>query len=248
MLSFFKKTQKEENAYVQAIPLVTDMHSHILPGLDDGAVDIEQSLSLIESLMGMGYKKLIATPHIMGDFYKNTPDGIRKKLAEVRLAVAERKWNIEIDAAAEYYLDEWFVERLRNEEPLLTFGDKRHLLFETSFINPPAQLNEAIFAMQAQGYKPVLAHPERYMYFFENFERLRDLHANGILLQLNINSLMGYYSLPAQIIAEKLIDLKMVSFAGTDCHTSKHIKALHTARSKKYYDKLISCELQNNFL
>jgi tyrosine-protein phosphatase YwqE len=163
------------------------MHSHILPGIDDGAKNMEQSLSLIGELIDMGYRKLTATPHIMGDFYKNTPAIIHEKLIKVQQAVNQKGWNIELKAAAEYYLDEWFMEKLRREEPLLTFGNG-YVLFETSYINPPVQLHEAIFLMKSQNYKPVLAHPERYIYFHENFNKIKELYEMGVLLQININS------------------------------------------------------------
>jgi protein-tyrosine phosphatase len=99
--------------------------------------------------------------------------------------------------------------------------------------------------MQSLNYKPVLAHPERYIYFQENFERCAELHSNGVLMQININSLSGYYSAPAQLLAEKLIDKKMVNFAGTDCHNVKHIKALQLTHTKKYYQKLLASDLLN---
>ena len=247
MITFFKKNYKEENTYLKAIPLVADMHSHILPGIDDGAKNMEQSLTLIGELIDMGYRKLTATPHIMGDFYKNTPAIIHEKLIKVQQAVNQKGWNIELKAAAEYYLDEWFMEKLRREEPLLTFGNG-YVLFETSYINPPVQLQEAIFLMKSQNYKPVLAHPERYIYFHENFTKIKELYEMGVLLQININSLSGYYSVPAQGIAEKLVDNRMVHFAGTDCHSLKHIQSLHMAQSKKYYAKLLTLDLLNHIL
>ncbi len=246
MISFFKwkSKRKDVNEDLKTNSLVADMHSHILPGIDDGAATLDESLALIQHLMGLGYKKLITTPHIMGDFFKNTPAIIHSKLDEVKNAVALKGWQIELHAAAEYYLDEWLIEKLNRDEPLLTFGNK-YLLFETSYINQPAQLKEAIFLMQSQNYKPVLAHPERYMYLQENFHRVTELYENGVLMQVNINSLTGYYSVPAQLLAEKLIELKMIHFAGTDCHTAKHIKILQDARSKKYYNKLLASNLLN---
>lgn len=247
MISFFKKFSREESSEVATMPLVADMHAHYLPGLDDGAATLDDSLLLIQKLMEAGYKKLIATPHIMGDFYKNTPAGIHARLQEVKTAVQQKGWQVELQAAAEYYLDEWFMAKLRREEPLLTFGG-RYLLFETSYINQPGQLQEAIFLMQAQGYKPVMAHPERYLYLQENFNKLIELYESGVLMQVNINSVAGYYSLPAQLLAEKLIDYKMVRFAGTDVHNARHIKVLQSARSKKYYARMLDNDLLNKFI
>jgi len=246
MLTFFKRSSKKDNSgYTSA--LVADMHSHILPGIDDGAATIEESLFLIKKLMELGYKRLIATPHVMSDFFKNTPDTIETALAEVKKAVGALGWEIEISAAAEYYLDEGFIDKLKNNQPLLTFGN-RYLLFETSFINEPVQLFEAVFLMQSLNYKPVLAHPERYLYLQHNFEKCVELINLGVLMQVNISSLTGAYSVPAQLLAERLIDKKMVHFAGTDCHSLKHIKGLEAAKIKRYYTKLLEANLLNQIL
>src|SRR5688572_30468129 len=221
MASFFQKifgSSSEPSVAALLSDLKADMHSHLLPGLDDGAENLEQSLELVEKMVGFGYEKLIMTPHIMGDFYKNTPEGIHEKLGLLQKAVSEKGWNIQLACAAEYYLDEWFVERLKNNDKLLTFGDN-YLLFETSYINEPRVLSEAIFAMQSAGYKPVLAHPERYTYLYGKFDDLVKLKELGVLMQINLNSLSGYYSEGAKRVAEKLIDAKMVDMAGSDAHS-----------------------------
>jgi tyrosine-protein phosphatase YwqE len=245
IFDFIFKRKQEDFALENFI--LADMHSHLLPGIDDGAVSIEESLDLIKGLAEMGYKKLITTPHIMGDFYKNTPEVIREKLAYVRSAVKKENLDISIDAAAEYYLDEWFVNKLENNEELLTFGNK-FLLFETSFMNPPAQLNETIFQISARGLKPVLAHPERYVYMFDNFQKYEELREKGVLFQINLNSLTGYYSKPSQKIAEKLLKKGMVDFAGTDCHGDRHLASLIALKNSNSYQKLASVNLLNNSL
>ena len=247
MVSFFQKIfgKPEEPAVTaQLSALKADMHSHLLPGLDDGAETLEQSLELVEKMVGFGYEKLIMTPHIMGDFYKNTPEGIREKLDLLQNAVAEKGWNIQLGCAAEYYLDEWFVKRLENNDKLLTFGDN-YLLFETSYINEPRVLGETVFAMQSLGYKPVMAHPERYTYLYGKFDDLVKLKELGVLMQINLNSLSGYYSEGAKRVAEKLIDAKMVDMAGSDAHSLKHLHYLQKAAATKYFGKLVSLPLLN---
>jgi protein-tyrosine phosphatase len=246
MLAFFNISFKK-NTPVETPVILTDMHSHILPGIDDGAATLDESLLIIRKLMDQGYKKLIATPHVMSDFYKNTPASIHTALAKVQQAVSEQGWDVDITAAAEYYLDEYLVDMLRRNEPLLTFGN-RYVLFETAFINEPALLAEAVFLMQSLNYKPVMAHPERYLYLQHNFSKCVDLVNNGVLLQINLNSLSGAYSLPAQLLAEKLIENAMVSFAGTDCHAVNNIKFLETARTKKSYARLLEGDLLNQVL
>jgi protein-tyrosine phosphatase len=251
MISFFRKKTKDIESASLAGALRVDMHSHILPGLDDGAETITHSLELIRSLKNLGYKKLIATPHIMGDFYKNTPATIYTALQKVKDAVKEQMIDIQIEAAAEYYLDEWFLDRLKSDQPLLSFGGSsgvRYLLFEISYINPAPQLAEAVFLMRSAGYRPVLAHPERYLYMSEDFSKLKDLYENGVLFQINTNSLTGYYSKLSQLLAEKLIDNRMVNFLGSDCHAKRHLDVLTQAQAQKYYQKALKLDLLNNSL
>ncbi len=232
---------------VQLEPLRVDMHSHLLPALDDGAEDLEQSLTLVRKLSDMGYQKFIMTPHIMGDFYKNTPEGILGKLDVLRQAVKEEGIDVTLEAAAEYYLDEWFVERLEKGEKLLTFGDN-YLLFETSYINRPHLLHDVIFQLKSLGYVPVLAHPERYTYLYESFEEFKKIYELGALFQLNLNSITGYYSGAAKKYAQKLIDHKMVDFVGTDCHAERHVKVLKKVHKDSYYAKVLELPLKNREL
>lgn len=231
--------------------LETDMHSHLLPGLDDGAETVEQAVELLRELQALGYRKLVMTPHIMGDFYKNTPEGIKTALTAVqRAATAVGLADVELECAAEYYLDEWFGQRLDREDELLTFGgEKRYLLFETSYINEPFNLAETVFRLQSMGYQPVLAHPERYTYFYGRFDDLKKIRENGALLQLNLNSLAGYYSSGAKRVAEKLIDAQMVDMVGTDAHNIKHVTILRDrVLSAEYLRKLLELPLLNNTL
>lgn len=231
--------------------LETDMHSHLLPGLDDGAETLEHSLELLRQLQAFGYRKLILTPHIMGDFYRNTPEGIRGALAALKTAAAAAGiTGLELDCAAEYYLDESFGRRLEQQEPLLTFGGERRLvLFETSYINEPFNLSETVFNLQAAGYQPVLAHPERYTYLYGRFEELERLRAQGVLLQVNLNSLSGYYSGGAKRVAEKLIDGGLVDLLGSDTHHVKHLDTLRTKTlTSPYLAKALALPLLNNTL
>lgn len=243
MWDFFKKSKKKQTVS----PLKVDIHSHLLPGLDDGAQSMVDSLELLQHFEALGYQKVYTTPHIMSDFYRNTPEGIRKKLEELRQAAREEHIQVEIEAAAEYYLDEVFYEQLDRPEELLTFGDN-YILFETGFINQPAILLEALFKIQSQGLKPVFAHPERYAYLQGNYRMAAELAERGALLQINLNSLVGYYSPMAKKTAEKLIDDGLVSFVGSDMHNSKHMDALHDAINTKYFDKLLTQDLLNNSL
>lgn len=232
--------------------LGADMHSHLLPGLDDGAETVAHSLDLLRELRQLGFRKLIMTPHVMGDFYKNTPEGIRAALAELRAAATEAGLDdVVLECAAEYYLDEWLGRKLAAGTELLTFGgEQRYLLFETSFLNEPLNLYSTIFELQASGYRPVLAHPERYVYYYGRFAELEKLrHQYGVLLQLNLNSLAGYYSPAARQVAEKLIDNGLIDFVGTDTHHLRHTEALaRKTVTASYFRKLLALPLLNSTL
>ncbi len=233
--------------------LVADMHSHLLPGLDDGAETIAHSLDLLRELRSLGFTKLVMTPHIMGDFYKNTPDGIRSALASLRTAAAEAGLaDVALECAAEYYLDEWLSHKLADASTeLLTFGgEQRYLLIETSYLNEPLNLSGTIFNLKAAGYQPVLAHPERYVYFYHRFAEIEKLRQEqGVLLQLNLNSLAGYYSPAARHVAEKMIDAGLVDFVGTDTHHLRHTTALADKTVKSaYFRKLMALPLLNKTL
>jgi tyrosine-protein phosphatase YwqE len=240
------------------VPLLTlaglgaDMHSHVLPGLDDGAETVAHSLDLLRALRDLGFRKLIMTPHIMGDFYKNTPAGIRAALQQLREAAVNADLaDVELECAAEYYLDEFLGHKLADGTEMLTFGGaKRYLLFETSYMNEPLNLSEIIFEMKAQGYQPVLAHPERYTYLYGRFAEVEKLRADyGVLLQLNLNSLAGYYSPAAKKVAEQLIDAALVDFVGTDTHHLRHTETLlRRTLPQLYLEKLLRQPLLNNTL
>jgi len=222
------------------------MHSHLLPGIDDGVESLEQAISVIKGFESLGYTKLITTPHIMSDFYRNTPEIIHQKLETVKNEINRQKINITLEAAAEYNLDENFMELINDRNELLTFGNK-HVLFELSFTIKPLHLKEAVFRMQSNGYRPVLAHAERYLYFHQEQQDLQDLYDAGVILQLNLLSLSGFYSRPVRKMANALIKKGMISLLGSDCHNIMQFAAFREVllSSKVDYtsDKFINNQL-----
>lgn len=244
MFSFFFR--KKQTPILESDFIFTDMHSHALPGLDDGAENLDDSVLILERFVSLGYKKAILTPHIMGDAYQNTPDGIREKW---RLMKGEAtKLGLEIECAAEYYIDESLYEKLVTDQEILHFGRNKYVLIETSYINESSYLTHVCFELQSKGFTPVLAHPERYTYMYHDFKKYVELFERGLLFQLNLNSLVGYYSDASKKIAEKLIDHKMVHFVGTDCHSIKQADATARAKLTKHYQKLKALPLLNNTL
>jgi tyrosine-protein phosphatase YwqE len=225
----------------------TDMHSHLVPGIDDGADSIETSVELIKGMKEMGYKKLITTPHIQGEFYKNSAETILPGLERVKRELKKQNIQIEMEAAAEYLVDDKFEEKYKSGS-LLTFGQK-HLLIEFSYTNEHPNLKQYLFDLQIEGYKIILAHPERYAYWFRNFRKYEEMKDRGVLFQININSLSGYYSDEVKKMAEKFIDEGMVDLAASDMHNQHYLDALQKARYEKYLQKLIdSGKLKNSML
>ena len=212
----------------------TDMHSHLIPGVDDGSQSLEESMTLIKALYSLGFRKLITTPHVMHDFYRNSAVTILDGLEQLREAVKlQPELNgLVLEASAEYYVDEGLREKIEKKE-ILTFG-KNFLLFEISYINAPDNLDDIIFTMQTNGYQPVMAHPERYPFWYDNFEKFTRLKDKGVLFQVNSNSLTGYYSPNARRFAERLIDNNMVEFIGSDTHNARHLESLQKCMSEKY--------------
>lgn len=224
----------------------TDMHSHILPGIDDGAQTINDSLLLAKKFQALGFKKLIATPHIMADYYRNTPDTINKALDVLRKGLQEIQLDLEVSAAAEYYLDETLEKKVRQKE-VLTFGNQ-YLLFELSYINTPQNLFDFIKIMQDAGYKPVLAHPERYPYFYNSIENYQQIRETGCLLQLNSIALTGYYGVGAKKTAEEMVENHLVDFIGSDMHHLKHAAALEDSLTTAGMHQLLTQHQLNNVL
>jgi tyrosine-protein phosphatase YwqE len=225
MFKFFSKSKPASGKTDLGVVKV-DMHSHLLPGIDDGSPDMQTSLKLIKGMMELGYTKLITTPHIMWDMYKNTGEIVLQKLELVREAVKAEGLNIEINAAAEYFLDDYVEGLVKNNTPLLTISGNM-VLVEFSMAYPSHGLKDILFDMQMQNYQPVIAHPERYIYLDQNkkfYEELKDI---GCLFQLNLLSLGGYYGKSAQELAQYLIKKGYYDLIGTDLHHARHLEALH---------------------
>ncbi len=220
--------------------LKVDVHSHLIPGIDDGSKTMEETLTLLQEFQDLGYQKVITTPHIMSDYYKNTPEIIRNGLKEVVKAKEEAGLTITIEVAAEYNLDADF-ENLIDQGDLLTFGEK-YLLFELPFFQEPPMLNDIIWKLQTKGYIPVLAHVERYAFWFDDWEKIQELKDRGVLFQLNINSLTGHYGPEVKKMAEKLVDNNYINLIGSDCHNMNHMTLTKKALKLPYLHKIIHSE------
>ncbi|MGH1433696.1 MAG: tyrosine-protein phosphatase [Lewinella sp.] len=233
MLNLFRKHPQVPSYGTLAL----DLHSHLLPGIDDGAKDVGHSLALIRRLQGMGFTRLFTTPHIMADMYPNTPEIIGEKLAEVRAAMKDVGLNIPIDAAAEYLMDEAFGEKIKAGS-LLTLPGNR-VLVEMSFVSAPPNLGQHIFQLQTKGYKVLLAHPERYLFFRDNFKKYKELKDRGVEFQLNLLSLVGYYGKPTQDNAKALLKAGMIDYLGSDLHHERHADNLERLLADRKLNRLL---------
>ncbi|MGV3510217.1 MAG: tyrosine-protein phosphatase [Sphingobacteriaceae bacterium] len=236
MLSFFKSKVKVPE--IDFSKLGTDIHSHLIPGIDDGAQSAAESVELIKNIMDLGFRKIITTPHVMVDYFRNTPETIFTGLNILKEELVKQNIEVDIEAAAEYYLDEDFENKI-DQGSILTIGND-YLLFEIPFSNYPINLYEIIEKIISKGYKPILAHPERYAYFHGsviNYQRIKDA---GCYLQLNTISLTGYYGKPIQKAAEELVDNLLIDFIGSDMHHAKHSGALKLALQQPYVYRLLT--------
>ncbi len=214
------------------------MHSHILPGIDDGAPDVETSLVLVRGLYDLGIRTCIATPHIIGDLYRNSDETIEPALLKLQQACKAAAIPMQISAAAEYMLDDYFMELLQSGKPLRTLKHKL-LLTELPYIAEPVNLQEMLFHIITAGYQPVLAHPDRYLYFHHNFDLYRELKDQGFILQVNLLSLTGYYGKNVARAARFILDKGLAGFAGTDLHHGRHLSALQSETNRQLFQKYI---------
>ncbi len=214
----------------------TDIHSHLIPGIDDGSPDMETSIMLVKKFVDLGFHKIITTPHVMCDYYDNSSAKILSGVNKLREELHRQGIQIEISAAAEYNLDEGLDELIKNKD-ILTFGDN-HVLFELPFIQEPRNLQETIFNLQMAGYKPILAHPERYTYWYDNFDKYEELKSRGVLLQLNLLALTGIYSPQTKKVAQKMVEANLIDAVGTDCHRIENLKAIEHHLNSKHFHQL----------
>lgn len=199
-----------------------DIHSHILPGIDDGAKNIEESLELISKMKEMGFSKIIATPHTYQGLYNNSSSSIKNSYNKIKDKVDKK---IEIQYASEYMIDETLIEKAHKKKLLCL--EKNYVLVEMSFFSAPINLYEIIFKLRVNDYIPVLAHPERYRFIFDDFNKFHKLKKVGCEFQLNLLSLTGYYGKDVAIISDKLLKNNMIDYCGSDIHNINHVQQIY---------------------
>jgi hypothetical protein len=244
MFSIFSRKSKQEIFPFHL--LKTDMHSHLIPGIDDGSPNVETSFNLINGLLDLGYEKLITTPHIIQDMYPNTPKTIGDGFK-----LLKKNWNgktpLPLNFAAEYLLDESVQNLVQQKGEILKVSEKK-ILIEFSFVSEPMLLRETLFDLQINGYQLILAHPERYSYYHRRLPFYEDLMHMGCELQCNLLSFSGHYGNEAKSVSEYLVKNKMVSYLGTDLHHEAHLNLLRTLPYSNALKTLMSNPIMNQEL
>ena len=239
MLSFLKSKPKLSDLIPSGY---VDIHSHILPGIDDGAKTLEDTEFLLEEMKQLGFTKVITTPHTMSTVWENTPETIQNASIKVK---SELSLPFEIQAASEYLLDESVITKAKNKE-LLTLKNN-FVLVEFSYLNPPIQLYDFLYQLQLSGYYVVLAHPERYSYFHSNKKEYQKLKKAGCLFQLNLLSTVGYYGKDVAETAKYLLKKDLYDFTGSDIHHKNHIKAFQNKIIVTNGEKITEVMKKNSF-
>ena len=220
MFSIFKSKPKLSELIHKGF---VDIHSHILPGIDDGSENLAQSIDLLSRLNTIGFSKCIVTPHTLPEIWENTSEGITATFNSTKSQLEEPLNNMLCRVASEYMINDSFLQRLQ-KEPLLTLKDN-YVLIEMSYLNPPLALKEIIFEIQLKGYQPLLAHPERYLFYHNNTKMYETLKKLEVQFQLNLLSSVGYYGSAVAKTADFLLKENLIDFVGSDVHHLRHVNA-----------------------
>lgn len=233
MFDFLRKKSKSESE--NKLFFSTDIHCHIIPGVDDGSKNLSTSLELVERMHGWGIQRILATPHVTQDTFENNRQTITPPFEQLREAIAEKGLDIELGHAAEYRLDEFSVSQF-NSGDTMTYPNN-YLLIENSFVQEPLNFRQLLFELMLKDYRLVWAHPERYSYYYDKAKRkaYADIHGIGVKFQVNLLSLTGYYGKEQKRIAEELIEKGLVDFLGTDLHNHRHADAIEAYLASKDY-------------
>jgi tyrosine-protein phosphatase YwqE len=240
-MGFFRNSN---NGFTDFSAIATDLHCHVLPGMDDGAATMSESLKMLTEMARLGFTKIIATPHVVSTLYPNTREQILGQVSHLQEVIEERLkaqgagLKIEIEASGEYHMDDELLGLVHGGE-VIPFGKQNYLLVELPWSKPWFSYEEVLREIQAAGYRPIIAHPERYAWLMGNMKLYQKLKDMGMFFQLNLNSLNGLYGFQARMAAHQLIDAEMISFTGSDAHYMGHVNELSKVLQNKHFAKLM---------
>ena len=235
MFNFFNKPKAPAT-----LPFSTDIHCHVVPGVDDGSPDIATSLQLIDRMQNWGITRIFASPHVTQNTFENTPESLAPAVASLKEALAKEGREVELANHAEYRLDDFSLSFFESGNVMTLPGG--YILIENPFVSEAWFIDQTIFDLQVKGFMPILAHPERYSYYFKNRDRYRQLHAAGAKFQINLLSLTESYGKEQREVAEQLIADGLADFIGTDLHNSRHADQIDayllTKQARKHFAAL----------
>ena len=223
----------------QPLFFATDIHCHILPGIDDGAPDADYGAELVMRMSAWGLSRIIATPHVVGEVYENTPESISAALTRLQESMHAKGIPTTVQSAAEHRLDDLFSRNIIADTLISHPG--KHVLIENSFMQEARDIDSIVIRLTNRGYIPIMAHPERFVYYHSaNLKRYFELHRLGVRFQVNLLSIAGRYGSEPRHVAERLIEAGIVDFFGTDVHRHEHCDAIEAFLSSRNYDKLLN--------
>lgn len=224
--------------------LTIDIHSHLLPGIDDGVKSVDEGIEAIKGLMALGFNGCVTTPHFYEEVYPNEENAVLSLGIEMNQEINKRGLDFKLLIGGEYFIDTYFLDKIKAGKPLNAFGNQ-YLLVETSFMDKPPIFEEVIFELRTAGYRPVLAHPERYQYLYNNPGLAVEWNDQGLLMQVTTGSLAGIYGKGPQKLARNFIDMNIVNFLGSDLHAPRHLEGLTAGMTTKHYKKAMKTPLLN---
>ncbi len=223
-----------------------DLHSHLIPGIDDGAPDLATSLAMAKRMRDMGIRRIATTPHI-SELYPNDHDSIFDGLIRLKQLLRFEGIDVEVSAAAEYMINDLFEQHVLRGDPLLTLPN-RHILVEMPQVSEPMNLRRVLALLKSRGFTPIMAHPERYRFYNRGLFHFEGLREYGCLFQVNALSLVGYYGSSVSEAAWNLMNNRLIDFIGTDFHHEQHIKTFHRQMTPACQQALLVYPFKNREL
>ena len=230
MFNFFKKKKKNKLFYT------TDVHCHIMPGVDHGATDIQNGLELMKAEIDMGINHFIFTPHVTKATFENNPDTILPAFETFKTEIKKNGIDAKVSVSAEYRIDELSLAQLQENKHIPM--PNGHILLENAYLQERLDLDEILFNVQVKNLTPILAHPERFKYYAINKQRFSQLHNAGALFQVNLMSFTGYFGETAKQSAKWLLEHDLIDFLGSDIHNMQHVEIIQEFLSSKEYERL----------
>lgn len=227
----FKRSKEQVKLFYN-----TDVHCHILPGVDHGSQSMEQSLEMLRAEAEMGINRVILTSHVTAITFENTRETLTDAFMKLKDAVTDEGMDMELFLSAEYRMDEYFDKEYAADHLIPMPGN--HILLENSFQQELMNLDDLLFDMQVKGYRTILAHPERYTYYSRRRKRYEQLHNAGAKFQVNILSFTGYFGEEARDSALWFAHNGMIDYLGSDMHNVKHAHIIMDYINSKEWKKL----------